>query len=278
MKLLAAALLISSVQGQTDTPAVDSGAAKTQRSGLHCAARTPAGDLLLFEATGLSIGKDPPVLIVSHLKGSPWPEPSGAYLALSRGQAGNETEWELGPRFIRLGTNPGIRNVTIFSGRRGKIAQAIAFGFCGPDAIAEQGAVSAGADDVFDEARWQNGCFFVGPGSTPRTGRFKMNHSVVERALRVTFEPVEGALWPEPVSSKRELLSPAPPSGAKGITLGVARFRPDENGSGPRGMEVAFIDEAARRVATVLRFENFGDTGRPGFAICAMTSFQDRTQ
>ncbi|HEY0027494.1 MAG TPA: hypothetical protein VGC35_06460 [Allosphingosinicella sp.] len=279
--MIAALLTAFFMQAAVAPEAPAAVASKVGKSFLNCAARTPAGDLLLLGADAMQQGDKPPLLVLSALPGSPWPQETGAMLAIPTRRVGGEMEWALGPHFVRMGTNAGARNLTIFSSRKGKPAQAVAFGFCDSPQIDASAGAAPAADalsDVFKESRWHDGCFFVAPGPTLRTGRFRMDQSKADGRLRVAFTPVEGDLWPGPVSSTREVLSPAPRSDAPGISLGVGRFEPRDGDNGPRGMDLAFIDERARRLSAVVRFEKFGETGRPGFAICGMKAFKEQTQ
>jgi hypothetical protein len=266
------AFLAALLAFQTPAPAATAPRAET----ISCAARTPAGDLLLLDIAAMGEKGVPPTLIIGPRPGSAWPEAKTGMLAVPTRLAGDEMEWAMGPYFVRIGRYAGARNLTIFSSRDGKLAQAVAFGFCdtaplGPVAVESR----APAADVFKESRWQDGCFFVAPGLTLRTGRFLMDQTMEDKRLGVIFSPVEGDLWPRPVSARRELLEPAPRSEARGIILGAARFAAQEGQDGPRGMDLAFIDAQARRMSVVVRFNQFDQSARPGFAICGVPKIQE---
>lgn len=247
----------------------------------HCEARTPAGDTLALEVFSAKGDKEAlPTLFIRGDAGSAWPQAGRTYVGLPVRAAGDGFEFSLGRNFVRLGATGAVRNLTILSEQDGKPSQALAFGFCGTAALDASPAPTAAiaSREVFSPARWQNRCFFTAPGPGMVRGSFELDHSIVDGALVASFEPKEGGIWPAPMRVPRQIARPSPKSEAPGISLGVGRFAPIAGEVGPTGMDMIFIDDAAKRASIVVRFDSFKGTDQPGFAICGVPNFKDKVQ
>jgi hypothetical protein len=242
---------------------------------LHCEVRTPAGDIVTFDARTLP-ARDAslPALVTPGRDASLQPSPGRSYIWLPTGEVGSEIEFKLGARFIRLGSSGSERTLTLLSSRDGKPALALAFGFCSTrdlGLISSPGPIDE-RSDVFSPLRWKDRCYFTAPFPARTRGTFLMDHSSTGGAISVSFEPIEGDIWSARVIVPRQILRPLTKAVTSGVSLEVGRFAPEIGKSGPSGMDMIYIDNDVSKGSVVVQFKSFDDKGQPGYAICGVTS------
>jgi hypothetical protein len=211
---------------------------------------------------------------VTPSTGSTWPTIASDFLVARPGE-GIFNDYRVGSgadaKVMQLAPtypNHSWQHIQLLEARGEGSGLLLAHGYCseGPSSPLPGPAAAAAAPAAFaDPASWPDHCFVLA-----RDGRVsRIRYGVGAR--EAAFEPMDQGIWPAGrVTVPR--LSPVPPPARNGIRTNFATMFAGAGDERPSFFEIAYIDQAARNLVLLLRFDELKGITRAaddsGFAIC----------
>lgn len=272
------------------SPTADESAADRSDSKklLHCALRTPAGDLITSQLLGIKVDPNkPPFLVAYREGGSKWPDATGVQgiLLIPTNVSTGFVEFQINnTKMFRLGNESGVRTAAIFTSKEGKPLIASAFGFCQNDELTNLNGPNASpisgesSKPYFEVDRWRDDCSALVAGPRPRMGYFKLDQGVGrDDHFYVNSSSVDGDIFRSSISVPREINKNSEHQ-MPGATMSIGHFAPTNGSEGPSGTDIGYIDEAEHNLTILVQFKNFEGSGYPAFGICGVRNFKEKGQ
>jgi hypothetical protein len=229
--------------------------------------RTPAGNTLRFSFVPTKGWAAGPILF-KPLDVVGWSTENAA--ATPAGMDETEIEYRVDgfsrPLLLRIGKTGVAKNATFYN-RVGDVAgMPVAFGFCVTFELAPLPGPHLVKGDPFDPANWDGRCHFVAAAPATVRGAFEQTFSGSKgQGVQIHFKPVTPEPWREPTSAK---LTSGQAFRTQGALIDPMLF--ENSATGLKGQAGAYIEPSTNQGSLIIRFNKFGATNQPGFAICRL--------